>query len=150
MVCAGNPAELCGANLRIQVYQDSTWFDPDARQLAAALQDYNETLAEFHQAALDYEADVKAWDSLTQPPSKIKRLSNWLRRRQDGIVLTPERRAALNNIKFNTGNMRAILQQTPCVIRSLCLPAGYSARTADWHNRTQEDYALALDQNLRK
>ncbi len=46
-VCSGDLMELCGGELRTQVYRDSTWFDPNAVQLATALQEYNDTLAQF-------------------------------------------------------------------------------------------------------
>ncbi len=45
--CSGDPTELCGGQMRTQVYQDSSWVDPNAVQLAAALQEYNDTLANF-------------------------------------------------------------------------------------------------------
>lgn len=109
-VCAGASSELCGGTWRIRVYQDMTWFDPNAKQLAAALQDYNDTLSEFHEAAVAYEAALRQWDTV-RGPSRLLRLAKRLEARQDVETLTPAQRGALNDIKFNTGRMRAILKE---------------------------------------
>jgi hypothetical protein len=58
MPCAGNNAELCGDGNRIQVYEDSTWIDPTAADLAAILQLYNETLAQVLDAVSKYKSDI--------------------------------------------------------------------------------------------
>ena len=60
MTCAGNSAELCGDGNRIQVYEDSTWIDPTAADLAAVLQLYNETLAQVLDAVSKYKSDIAA------------------------------------------------------------------------------------------
>ncbi|RFU32891.1 hypothetical protein B7463_g3468, partial [Scytalidium lignicola] len=57
-VCAGNPAELCGDTNRIQIYQDSAWFDPVADDLANALQQYNQSLTQAQKDIDTYNKDI--------------------------------------------------------------------------------------------
>ena len=78
MACAGNRAELCGGGNRIQVYQDATWINPTADDLAAFLQQYHDILAQSKLAIDKYTQDIKNLQAaLTRNPPvrKFKRQS---------------------------------------------------------------------------
>ncbi len=97
--------ELCGGELRTQVYRDSTWFDPNAVQLATALQEYNDTLAQFLDAAGQYQSAIEQWQSETKT-SITKRFSAWLQPRQEeGLPLTPQQTIILNNMRTRNGDL---------------------------------------------
>jgi hypothetical protein len=70
--CAGNPAEECGQGNRIQIYQDSTWFDPTVAELAIILQVYNTTLAQAVAALSTYESHIEALQALGSQAKKGK------------------------------------------------------------------------------
>ncbi len=70
--CAGNDAEECGQNNRIQIYQDSTWFDPTAADLATVLQQYNSTLVEAAEALSTYQSHIEALQALEGQSKKSK------------------------------------------------------------------------------
>lgn len=95
--CNGDPTELCGGELRTQVYQDSTWFDPNAAQLIAALQEYNDTIAQFLDTVGQYDSSVKQWQSETKP-TMMRRLSAWLQQRQVPGMLTPSEATILTSM----------------------------------------------------
>ncbi len=96
-VCGGDTGELCGGSLYIQIYQDSTWSDPNAAELASEFQEYNDTLAEFHSVVLDYQAALKDWQSETGSSNPK------LRPRQ--ATLTPSMRSIIRRMK--NGIMKA-------------------------------------------
>ena len=109
--CPGDAKEICGASLRIQVYKDSTWFDPTASQLAAAFQDYFDTLDQFRVSLNQYKSDLQDWQSETKN-SKLKRLIAWARQSDPGpATLTAQQAATLSDMKLQTGNQQRILEQ---------------------------------------
>lgn len=56
--CAGNHSEICGGSNRILIYEDVTWFDPTAAELAAEIVTYNQTLQEINNAILVWQNDI--------------------------------------------------------------------------------------------
>jgi hypothetical protein len=49
--CAGAPAEICGGNSRINIYQDSTWQPPSLANLQTRLTQWENDLDNIQQAA---------------------------------------------------------------------------------------------------
>ncbi|KAL7941527.1 hypothetical protein V8C42DRAFT_360761 [Trichoderma barbatum] len=57
--CDGDPRQICGSGNRILRYEDEDWEDPTRTQLAEALQEYYEQLAELQDA-------IQKWHDLLQ------------------------------------------------------------------------------------
>ncbi|CAG7916266.1 unnamed protein product [Penicillium olsonii] len=70
--CAGNPAEICGDGGRIQIYEDPTWSDPTAEELADAVRQYASAVDDVRSAMVDYRASLS--DLADYVSSKTKRL----------------------------------------------------------------------------
>lgn len=106
MVCAGSYAELCGGTSRVQIYQDTTWSEPDVQQLIDLLKQYNSTLKAAQDALVTYQGHLKQYKadggaSITD--SKMKR--------QLGSPLTPALRADYVNLKGDFSLIPTFQQQ---------------------------------------
>lgn len=73
--CAGNAQEVCGAGNRIQIYQDSTWFNPTTTDLANFLQEYTQSLTQAQAAIAAYHADILALQNALTNPSRARNLT---------------------------------------------------------------------------
>lgn len=60
-VCAGSKSELCGAGGRLQVYLDTTWFDPTLEQLTSVLEQYNSSIAQLRDTVGQYHDFIIQW-----------------------------------------------------------------------------------------
>ncbi len=106
--CLGDATELCGGEQHIQVYQDSTWFDPTASQLAAAFQEYNDTLAQALDVMYQYQSALQEWQSATKT-SKLRRLVSRLQPRQGTVSLNPRLGGILRKITNLISTTKLIL-----------------------------------------
>ncbi|KAL1849441.1 hypothetical protein VTK73DRAFT_9873 [Phialemonium thermophilum] len=62
-VCGGDAGELCGNGNRMQLYVDSTWFQPSQDQVVGALKEYNSSLAQVWDAIGQYQGALQAFQS---------------------------------------------------------------------------------------
>jgi hypothetical protein len=109
-LCAGSNAEECGQSNRIQIYEDSTWLDPTAADLAIVLQEYNTTLAEAADALSTYQSHIEALQALggQSTKSKVRRQS------QAETILLQEIRSdsqILSNLQQRLGRSAIPLQR---------------------------------------
>lgn len=124
--CAGNNAEECGQGNRVQIYEDSTWFDPTAAELAIVLQEYNNTLVEASEALSAYQSHIEALQTLEgqSKKSKVRRQS------QTETILLQEIRSdsqSLNRVQQLLGRS-AILLSNKYSLLILKYRSGSSAR----------------------
>jgi hypothetical protein len=73
--CTGDASQACGSGANIQLYQDTTFRDATADELAIAVQHYNSTLLEAYRAINDFKAKLQAWQDNVNSNSQGKRLA---------------------------------------------------------------------------
>lgn len=103
MLCAGNPAEICGGGSRIQIYEDSTWAQLSRAELADQVQTLIELLTELQAAIQQWNDLVNTYEQQLSGGTKI--------RRQDPDLLQQiaDARQAILNIKSRWGMSNMML-----------------------------------------